>query len=191
MDKVNRGSTRSVLMRAASGQLHRSREPSNRASIVYGFGNYALKKTAEELRAAWIAAVSSLKRERASASSCKQPRQLPHEIGVCAGHGRRHGFRGDQRCDDGGSGVLVEPTEVQVVALALPGDSWPVAYERAKRLINAVRECSPCPSCSRGGDLDFGGAPRWVCGDKSECDECSGYISSADLWYADSDWGDP
>lgn len=87
--------------------------------------------------------------------------------------------------------MWVEPAEAQIVALALPGDSWLDAYERAKRLVNAARECRPCPSCSHGESLDFGGALGWACGDKPECDECSGFIDSADLWYADNDWGDP
>lgn len=57
-----------ALTRAAKGQLHRDAAPSNRATSVYGFSNYALKKTEKELKAAWISAASSLKETKGNAS---------------------------------------------------------------------------------------------------------------------------
>ncbi|CCQ11413.1 hypothetical protein PALB_23100 [Pseudoalteromonas luteoviolacea B = ATCC 29581] len=43
----------SAVRRAASGKLTKVDSISNRASVVYGFSNYALKKSREELKDAW------------------------------------------------------------------------------------------------------------------------------------------
>lgn len=50
-----------AVRKAASGNLSKSITSSNRASSVYGFNNYALKKTSAELKTAWNTASSSLK----------------------------------------------------------------------------------------------------------------------------------
>ncbi|EPQ6932503.1 hypothetical protein ACUVZD_000146 [Pseudomonas aeruginosa] len=43
----------------------------------------------------------------------------------------------------------IEPTDEQVAALALPGDDWPAGRARARRLLNAVKQCVPCPDCDQ------------------------------------------
>lgn len=40
-----------------------------------------------------------------------------------------------------------EPTDAQVVALAVPGESWESARLRASRLLSAVKQCRPCEFC--------------------------------------------
>jgi len=50
-----------AVKKAASGNLSKGNDSSNRASSVYGFSNYALKKTGAELKVAWSKASSSLK----------------------------------------------------------------------------------------------------------------------------------
>ncbi|NWB63486.1 hypothetical protein [Pseudomonas sp. F1002] len=39
---------------------------------------------------------------------------------------------------------MPRPTDQQVAALALPGDSWEQARARARRLLTAVVACEPC-----------------------------------------------
>lgn len=85
----------------------------------------------------------------------------------------------------------IEPSDAQVAALALPGDDWVAGRRRAKRLLNAVGECLPCPMCAPGGELDDGSQVRgWIDDGRSECRYCSGFIDSVEQWHADND-GNP
>ncbi|KER04813.1 hypothetical protein LGZ99_04740 [Photorhabdus temperata] len=61
MNKVNSNFTTTAVKRAARGILRRQVEPSNRASTIYGFSNHALKKSGEELKAAWRSASQSVR----------------------------------------------------------------------------------------------------------------------------------
>lgn len=45
----------------------------------------------------------------------------------------------------------IEPSDRQIAALAMPGDDWEAGRRRARRLLNAVQECWPCPMCAPGG----------------------------------------
>lgn len=44
---------------------------------------------------------------------------------------------------------MIEPTAAQVAALALPGDDLDTGLARARRLLNAVEQCAPCPDCDQ------------------------------------------
>jgi hypothetical protein len=81
---------------------------------------------------------------------------------------------------------MIEPTDAQAAALALPGDDWPAARRRARRLLAAVRECRPCPLCAPGGELDDG-LRGWIDDDKTECVYCAGFIDSVEQWHAEHD----
>lgn len=81
---------------------------------------------------------------------------------------------------------MIEPSEAQAAALALPGDDWPTAWRRARRLLNTVCECRPCPLCAPGGPLDDG-LRGWIDDHKGECRYCAGYIDSLEQWHAERD----
>lgn len=59
--------------------------------------------------------------------------------------------------------------DAQVAALAMPGDSWDQAHERAYRLYSCVIEFSPCPDCNPTGLDRFGG---WIDGRIRVCVTC-------------------
>ena len=61
MSKSSQDFHTTAVKRAARGGLHRENTPSNRANTVYGFSNHALKKSSDELKAAWSSASSSLR----------------------------------------------------------------------------------------------------------------------------------
>ncbi len=77
---------------------------------------------------------------------------------------------------------MIEPTPAQVAALALPGDDWPTGTARARRLLNAVSECRPCPMCAPGGVYDWPDQVRgWVDEGHEACEACRCYFSVAAL----------
>ncbi|MNM49761.1 hypothetical protein D3C81_607720 [compost metagenome] len=84
---------------------------------------------------------------------------------------------------------MIEPSAAQVAALALPGEDWATGRRRAKRLLNAVCECRPCPLCAPGGEL-AGGVRGWIDDGGAACRYCAGYIDSVEEWHAEHD-GDP
>ena len=58
-------------------------------------------------------------------------------------------------------------TVAQVAALALPGEGWETARDRAWRLHHCVAECLPCPACNPTGVQEWGGwidRPGYGCG---------------------------
>lgn len=58
-------------------------------------------------------------------------------------------------------------TVARVAALALPGDDWPTARDRAYRLHRCVTPCEPCPVCNHDGAQRWGGwidVPGYGCG---------------------------
>lgn len=78
--------------------------------------------------------------------------------------------------------MSVDPTPAQVAALAQPGDDWPTGTDRARRLLNAVCECSPCPMCAPGGEFDWPDQVRgWVDDGEEACEACRCYESSCRL----------
>ena len=81
---------------------------------------------------------------------------------------------------------MITPSDAQAAALALPGDDWPTARRRAKRLLEAVCECRPCPMCAPGGELDDG-LRGWIDDGKFECRFCAGFRVSTEAWYAEND----
>lgn len=83
--------------------------------------------------------------------------------------------------------MTIEPSDAQVSALALPGDDWFAGRRRAKRILNSVCECRPCPVCALGGDLDDGLCVRgWIDDDKAMCRYCSGYLESVEEFELES-----
>lgn len=78
---------------------------------------------------------------------------------------------------------MIEPTTAQVAALALPGDDWPTGTARARRLLNAVSECWPCPMCAPGGVYDWHPEQLrgWVDEGHEACEACRCYFSEASL----------
>lgn len=74
---------------------------------------------------------------------------------------------------------MIEPTTAQVIALSLPGDDWRSGTERARRLLNSVCECRPCPMCSPGGEYDSHPrpSPGWVDEEHEACEDCRIYFS--------------
>ncbi|AXQ50955.1 hypothetical protein DZC31_30010 (plasmid) [Stenotrophomonas rhizophila] len=76
---------------------------------------------------------------------------------------------------------MIQPTDAQVAALALPGDDWATARRRAHRLLSAVRVCRPCPLCASGGELD-NGLRGWIDDERDSCVYCAGYRDTLEQW---------
>lgn len=57
---------------------------------------------------------------------------------------------------------MIEPTDTQVAALALPGETWEAARQRTLRLLRAVKQCVPCRHCDPEDMARFHFAPGWV-----------------------------
>ena len=64
MSKIQANYQTSAIKRASRGELSRSQSSSDRAATVYGFSNYALKKTGAELKEAWSLASSSVRESK-------------------------------------------------------------------------------------------------------------------------------
>ena len=64
MSKIQASYQTSAIKRASRGELSRSQSSSDRAATVYGFSNYALKKTGAELKEAWSMASSSVRESK-------------------------------------------------------------------------------------------------------------------------------
>jgi len=74
-----------------------------------------------------------------------------------------------------------EPTEAETAALALPGEDWPTARQRAKRLLNAVYLCVPCEQCDPEHLAHYRLTRGWV--DKPNERECPDCAYSRDSQY--------
>lgn len=53
-----------AIKKAASGKHHLRYDDAERARTVYGFSNFALQKSPEELKEAWIVASKSLRKQQ-------------------------------------------------------------------------------------------------------------------------------
>ncbi len=56
----------------------------------------------------------------------------------------------------------------------MPGDDWETGRRRARRLLNAVQQCWPCPMCKPGGPNHFHPQqlPAWVENGREACEAC-------------------
>lgn len=57
---------------------------------------------------------------------------------------------------------MIEPTDAQVAALALPCETWEAARQRTRRLLRAVRQCVPCLHCDAEDMARYRFARGWV-----------------------------